>query len=280
MPIEFPVAKSHLWLNRGDGRFEDASASAGIDISNGKGTSLVAADVDGSGKLDLLIGNYDNPNFFFKNGAKRGERPRFFDQALVSGLALGADGVPRRLGAGGGRFQRRWLARLPRHKFDRRAEYAVSPTLGRPVCRLGPFRRPLRTTFLKPSFGTQIIDGDLDGNIDLFIANSNVDDILSDYLPYKLPPSYMKNDGSAHFTPVPEETLGPYFKDKYLGRAVARLDWNRDGREDVAISNLRAPGGTLDEHDAARRPPFDDPACQHRFGPRLDRVDRRSHYRR
>ena len=60
-----------------------------------------------------------------------------------------------------------------------------------------------------------------------------------------MPPSYYKNDGKAHFTLVPEETLGPYFKSKYLGRAAAKLDWNRDGREDVAISNLRAPAALL-----------------------------------
>jgi len=55
----------------------------------------------------------------------------------------------------------------------------------------------------------------------------------------------MNNDGTAHFTPVPEETLGPYFKGKYLGRSAARIDWNRDGREDVVISNLRAPAALL-----------------------------------
>jgi tetratricopeptide (TPR) repeat protein len=246
MPLEFPVAKSHLWLNRGDGRFEDASASAGVEVANGKGTSLVAADVDGSGKLDLLIGNYDNPNFFFKSGAKRGERPRFFDQGLVSGLALGADGAPRAtLGLAAGDFNGDGLLDFHGTSLTEEPNTLFLQRSGGLFVDSARSANLFAPTFLKPSFGTQIIDGDLDGKLDLFIANSNVDDILSEYLPYKLPPSYMKNDGSAHFSPVPEETLGPYFKDKYLGRAVARLDWNRDGREDVVISNLRAPAALL-----------------------------------
>ena len=247
LPLEFPQAKSHLWLNRGDGRFEDASASSGIDLPNGKGTALVAADLDGSGKLDLLIGNDGNPNFLFKNGAaKRGDRPRFLDNALSSGLALGADGSPRGcLGLAAGDFNGDGL--LDFHGTSL-TEESDTLYLQKPGGRFFDAARPaglFEETYLKPSFGTQTIDGDLDGNLDLFIANGNVDDFNHQYLPYELPPSYLKNDGSGHFTAVPEETLGPYFKGKYLGRSVARLDWNRDGREDVAISNVRSPAALL-----------------------------------
>ncbi len=39
--------------------------------------------------------------------------------------------------------------------------------------------------------------------------------------------------------------LGPYFEQEHLGRALVRLDANRDGRCDVAISHLGDPAALL-----------------------------------
>jgi hypothetical protein len=81
--------------------------------------------------------------------------------------------------------------------------------------------------------------------LDLFTARGNSDNPHNQYVMYQMPPQYFQNDGHGHFTSVPAERLGPYFQGKYLGRSVARLDWNRDGREDLVISNLGAPAALL-----------------------------------
>ena len=40
-------------------------------------------------------------------------------------------------------------------------------------------------------------------------------------------------------------SVGPFFEGRYLGRGLARIDWNRDGRDDVVISHLDAPVALL-----------------------------------
>jgi len=100
-------------------------------------------------------------------------------------------------------------------------------------------------TLMSTSYGTQAIDADLDGKLDLITACGNGDNPKSEYLPYEMLPAYFTNDGQGHFAAVPGATLGPYFQEKHLGRAVARLDWNRDGLEDVVICHAHAPAALL-----------------------------------
>ena len=40
-------------------------------------------------------------------------------------------------------------------------------------------------------------------------------------------------------------TVGDFFEKPALGRSMCRIDWNRDGREDIAISHLDTPASLL-----------------------------------
>jgi hypothetical protein len=53
-----------------------------------------------------------------------------------------------------------------------------------------------------------------------------------------MPSQFFAGCGGGHFLEVPAERLGPFFAGRYLGRGLARIDWNRDGREDFVISRL------------------------------------------
>ncbi|HRX54114.1 MAG TPA: FG-GAP-like repeat-containing protein [Verrucomicrobiales bacterium] len=84
-----------LYLNRGDFKFEEVGASAGI----GGGGPLVwgigaaAIDIDNDGDLDIYVCNYNYPNQLFINQSivdgKRQEGPlRFIEKAKELGLAI------------------------------------------------------------------------------------------------------------------------------------------------------------------------------------------------
>jgi hypothetical protein len=83
-------------------------------------------------------------------------------------------------------------------------------------------------------FGTQAIDVDLDGRLDLFVANGHIDDVGIAEEPWKMPPQLFQNLGAARFHEV-SETSGDYFSERMLGRGAATCDWNRDGMPDLVV---------------------------------------------
>ena len=74
----------HLWLNRGDGTFADATAASGLGrLAGGDGRGLVCADFDGDGHRDLLCAVHAGPNVYY-----RGTGPgRFAEATAAAGLA-------------------------------------------------------------------------------------------------------------------------------------------------------------------------------------------------
>jgi hypothetical protein len=94
-------------------------------------------------------------------------------------------------------------------------------------------------------FGTQFLDADLDGWPDLVVLNGHVDDETYRGIPFHMPPQFFRNSGRGRFDELSADGLGPWFADRYLGRGLARIDWNRDGREDFVATNLDSPAALL-----------------------------------
>jgi enediyne biosynthesis protein E4 len=73
-------ARSRLYLNRGNGTFEDATEASGIDlVAQGQAAAMV--DVDGDGDLDLFVTTYGTPRLFDNDGSGR-----FRDVSARAGL--------------------------------------------------------------------------------------------------------------------------------------------------------------------------------------------------
>ena len=93
--------------------------------------------------------------------------------------------------------------------------------------------------------GRNFLDGALRGSLDLVVANGHIDLYSTGNIAYEMPPQYFYNRGDGTFSELSSDWLGPYFEGNYLGRSMARIDWNRDGKEDVIISHLDAPVALL-----------------------------------
>lgn len=242
-PADFESTQDQIFLNVGDGSFRDVAKTAGIIQPNGKGMGISVADYFGTGKLNVFIANDETPNFFFRNTSDRGSRTlSFVESAFVTGLALD----------GNGGTQACMGIAVDDTDGDGLLDVFVTNFAGQPNTLYRRrstefFTDDARTSRLRDSgfhqlgFGTQFFDADLDGHPDLVIANGHVDDHSSEGTPYRMRPQFHRNIGDGRFEEHSPQTLGPWFEDEALGRALATLDWNRDGLTDFSVTHLDTP---------------------------------------
>ena len=98
----------------------------------------------------------------------------------------------------------------------------------------------------KLSFGVTVLDADLDGWKDLLVLNGHVNDLMEELgrpEPFAQRPQFFRNKGG-RFQDQSDES-GPWFKIPQVGRSSTRLDFNCDGRPDVAVLNLNSQAALL-----------------------------------
>lgn len=247
-PQHFEGANDRLHWNRGDGRFRDVTETSGIVRSGGKGLGVVVASFGGSKLPNVFVANDTVANFYFENQTPdRTAEPEFRDAAMIRGLALSDRGRAQAcMGVAAGDADGDGETELLVTNFhaESNAYYKFENGLFRDAAATSGLRQP---SLMKLGFGTQFLDADLDGWLDLIVANGHIDNFSSDgRTEYQMQPQFFANVDNGRFREVESAALGGYFQRKVLGRGLARLDWNGDGREDAVVSHLDAPAVLLE----------------------------------
>jgi len=245
-PRAFDAAPDQLWLGAGDGNFRNITDESGIHVSGGFGLGIVAADFRATGKLDLFVANDEVPNFFFVQQNQDNPAVVFSELAMTSGVAVDSDGASQGcMGIAVDDVDGDGLTDLFVTNFYHESNTLyrqLTPGLFVDETRRAELRDP---GFAMLGFGTQFIDGELDGWPDLVVTNGHIDDLSDLGEPFQMPPQYYRNKGGGRFVEVPSSETGPFFEGRYVGRGLARLDWNRDGLEDFAISHIGSPAALV-----------------------------------
>ncbi len=245
MPFDFDGAEDVVWINDGRGSFVNATSLFLQSPATGKGLGIVVAAFADDGLLGGYVANDTTANHFWIPRRGSDGSVTWGDQAAVSGLALNESGKAE--GSMG----------IAVSDIDANGQLDLAVTnflyesntlyLGRGS---GLYEDATRKLGLQDAsqnvlgFGTQFIDIDLDGQMELVVANGHIDDLRRKERPYRMPTQLFRMS-SGRFQLVDGAGVGPYFREAWLGRAVAKCDWNRDGRMDLLIGHLYDPSKML-----------------------------------
>jgi hypothetical protein len=225
-------SRDTLYRNEGDGRFTDVSSAAGLGAAPGTGLGVVCTDLDGDGRVDIYVSNDQMPSVAWVN---RGDGT-FEDQAAALGVAVDEMGRPQAgMGVDAGDVDGDgdldlWKVHLHRetHILYQRQDggYFDDATV-----RLGLAGVTRRFT----GFGTALVDLDLDGRLDIFVANGRVQRGEGPGDPYAEPDQVLLQEAErTWFRDVSERWLPDLVES---GRAAAFGDYDNDGDMDVLVVN-------------------------------------------
>ena len=252
-PLAYPAESDRLFLNRGDGTFEDTTTRAGLDaVEPAPALGVVAVDLTGDGLPDLYVANDQTPNHFWVN---RGEGI-FEEQAILAGCAVSGEGQPEAgMGVDAADLDGDGDLDLILTHLDGETD-TVYENLGG-----GLFTDSTAKTGLGPpglaftSFGVRAVDLDLDGHVDLPVVSGAIREIdaqrrAGSPLPLAQPARTFRNLGGGRFVETTPD-WAPALADPRVSRGLAVGDLDFVDR--VQIFNW-ANGGV---HSLR---PFRDPA--------------------
>ena len=243
-PSHFVGTYNYLYLNQGQGQFQDISKQAGIQISEdssggpaGKALGVMPVDYDRDGWVDLIVANDTVSNFLFHNQAGKG----FEEVSAFEGIAYDRSG--KATGAMG--IDAAWLRNdedlgVAIGNFGNEMSSLFMTAQGHP-----PFADEALLTGIGPAsrlaltFGLFFFDYDLDGRLDFFQANGHLEPEINQVLPsqhFAQPAQLFWNCGSDCSKAFILIAQSGDLQQPLVGRGASYADIDGDGDLDILIT--------------------------------------------
>ncbi|NQV71955.1 CRTAC1 family protein [bacterium] len=232
-PELYSGAPGVFYQNQGDGTFSNATLGSGFEKMTGKTLGISATDFNLDGLIDVIVANDTDPDQLFVNVGNG----NFEEKGVVSGLAFDERGRARAgMGIDVGFADQTEMPMVVVGNFSDEM-MGVYRYLGNgafldraAVSGIG------HESTLTLAFGVFFADFNLDGNLDIFVANGHVEESIErvrDNVTYKQPPHVFLGDGQGRFSDVSNQITPPI--GSYVGRAAAFGDVNGDHIPDILL---------------------------------------------
>ncbi len=239
-PEAYPGTTCWLFRNRGDGTFEDVTGRSGLHDATSKSLGLTMIDYDLDGWPDVFIANDTQPNKLYHND----HNGRFSETGVMAGVALSEDGVARAgMGTDAADYDNSGLPSLVVSNFSQQMLGLYRNEGHGFFIDEAPHSAVGKSSRLTLGFGCFFFDFDLDGRLDLLVANGHIDETIrrvESQISYAEPPHLFHNQGHGQFRDV-AEVVGTSFAQPKVARGCAYGDYDNDGDFDVLLTTNNGP---------------------------------------
>ncbi len=238
-PEAYRGATCWLFHNRGDGTFEDVTASSGIFDSSCKSLGVALLHDNHNGWLDLIVANDTQPNKLYRNQ----RNGTFKDAAVEAGLAFSTEGKARAgMGVDAADFENSGAEGIAITNFDNEmiGLYRAAGKGFEDIAGQAGVGMASRNSL---GFGCTFLDVNLDGWLDFAVANGHIDETVRNIrgnVGYAQPPQLFLSNGKGGFRDIASQVGGAFDQPK-VGRGLAYADFDRDGDLDLLLTTNNGP---------------------------------------
>lgn len=258
-PSTFEPAVDRVWQISAEGAIRRWNGCTGIEGKPNYGFAAVIGNFDNAAGNDLFIANDTKFNHYWVSRKlaieavqTQVDKYSLSEDAVLRGCAAGLLGQRNgSMGVAYGDMDNNGFIDLHVTNFwDQASDLYLQQESGSFVngCLARGLFPKTRATV---GWGTQAIDFQRDGWLDLLILNGHTTDHRQRGVPYQMLPQLFQGSESG-FALVDANSLGDaYWSTLAMGRTAAILDWNRDGRSDLLTNHLDQPTALLENRTEA-----------------------------